>query len=85
MTRRYPLVLPDLGMGNSEVLCSSWFVRTGASVTAGDRLVEILAGSATIDLPAPATGTLVERLVEEDEALSIGQVLAIVESEASDE
>ena len=44
----------------------------------GDRLLEVLAGSVTVDLPAPASGILSELLVSEEDELHVGQILAIV-------
>jgi pyruvate/2-oxoglutarate dehydrogenase complex dihydrolipoamide acyltransferase (E2) component len=82
MLTRYPLTLPNLGLGDRVVTASAWLVELGARVLAGDRVLEVLCGSVTIDLPAPSAGVLVEMLVEEDEPLTIGQTLAIVESSA---
>jgi pyruvate/2-oxoglutarate dehydrogenase complex dihydrolipoamide acyltransferase (E2) component len=76
--QRYELVLPDLGMGDIPVMASVWLVELGSEVTEGDRLLEVVAGSVTVDLPAPASGTLAEVLVSEDEPLAVGQVLAVV-------
>ena len=81
-TTRHELRLPDLGLGDIPVLASVWLVDLGAEVTEGDRLLEIVAGSATVDLPAPASGTLVEVLVGEDEPLQTGQLLAVVRGPA---
>ena len=53
----------------------------GSHVSEGDRLLEVVAGSVTVDLPAPAGGVLTEMLVSEDEALDVGQVLGVIEGE----
>lgn len=47
----------------------------------GDPILEVLAGNAVVDLPAPADGVLAKRLVGEDERVEIGQRLAIIEAE----
>lgn len=73
--RRVPLVVPDLGVA-VPVVVSLWLVPRGARVLAGDRVVELVAGGATIDLQAPVTGTLVATAVDEDEAVTTGAVLA---------
>lgn len=79
--RRHLLTLPDLGLGSREITASLWLVELDSAVNAGDRLLEVLAGSVTIDLPSPAGGVLVETLVAEDEPLIVGQPLAIIESD----
>lgn len=76
---RHVLVLPELGLGDRDLVASVWLVEPGSEVTAGDRLLEVLAGEVTIDLPAPASGVLVETLVEDDEPLIVGQPLAVIE------
>jgi pyruvate/2-oxoglutarate dehydrogenase complex dihydrolipoamide acyltransferase (E2) component len=78
---RFNLVLPDLGLEEQPLTISLWLVEIGSEVAAGDRLVELAADCVTIDLPSPATGTLVETLVVEDEEVQIGQILAVIEGE----
>ena len=79
--RRHELKLPDLGIDQQPITVSLWLVRRGSQVIEGDPLVEILAGSATVDLPAPADGVLVETLVAEDDVVHLGQPLAVIQSD----
>lgn len=79
MATRHPLVLPDLGLGDMSIAISVWLVPRGATVMEGDRLVEVLADSVTVDLPSPANGVLVETLAAEDDPVVPGQVLGYVE------
>jgi pyruvate dehydrogenase E2 component (dihydrolipoamide acetyltransferase) len=69
--------LPDLGA--APVVLSVWFADPGDVVYEGDRLVEVLAGSATFDVAAPATGRLAEKLKLPNDSLEAGQVLGLVE------
>ena len=75
---RYELLMPDLGLPATPAVASSWLVEAGRQVRAGDRLLEVLAGSVTVDLPAPAAGVVSQLFVEEDDPLSPGQVLALI-------
>ena len=77
---RHNLVLPDLGLEDQPITISLWLVELGADVTEGDRIVELAAESVTVDLPAPASGTLVETLVAEDDEVQTGQVLGVIEA-----
>ena len=72
------LTLPDLDLGDTPIVASSWLVDVGTEVTEGDRLLEVLAGAITVDLPAPASGRVVETLVSEDDVLTAGQRLAAI-------
>jgi pyruvate/2-oxoglutarate dehydrogenase complex dihydrolipoamide acyltransferase (E2) component len=76
---RTPIVLPDLGAATATL--SLWFVEPGDHVYEGDRVVEVLLGGATFDVPAPATGRLVDRRALPNDALRPGQVLGEVEPE----
>ena len=74
----YDLILPDLGLDDRPIVLSLWLVKEGTQVTEGEPVVEVMAGEATVDLPAPADGTLVEHLVDEGEAIAVGCRLAVI-------
>lgn len=77
---RVEVKLPDLGLDDLEIVASMWLVEVGAEVSEGDRVLEVLAGNVTVDISTPASGVFVEALVGEDETLTPGQVLAIIET-----
>jgi pyruvate dehydrogenase E2 component (dihydrolipoamide acetyltransferase) len=70
------LVVPDVGIVGVALVLSLWLVPEGTDVLEGDRVVELLGGGVTIDLEAPVTGRLVRVLVDEDDAIAPGTVLA---------
>ena len=74
------LLLPDLGIAGQPMTVSVWLVKPGRRVRAGDPVVEVLAGPATVDLPSPVDGRLVQWLVDEDEPIVVGQRLAVIET-----
>ena len=78
---RHDLILPDLGIDDQPITVSLWLAEPGRRVAEGDPVLEVLAGPATVDLAAPADGILVEALVSEDDRLSVGQRLAVIESD----
>ena len=77
---RIELCLPDLGLDDQPITLSVGSFGAGARVTAGERMAEVLAGPATVDLPSPVDGILIGRLVDEDEPLAVGQPLAVIET-----
>jgi pyruvate/2-oxoglutarate dehydrogenase complex dihydrolipoamide acyltransferase (E2) component len=81
MTDATLLTLPDLGMGDQPIVLSLWLVKRGAHVAEGEPLVEVLAGAATVDLPSPADGVLVEKSADAGNVLAVGQHLAVIESQ----
>jgi pyruvate/2-oxoglutarate dehydrogenase complex dihydrolipoamide acyltransferase (E2) component len=73
------VILPDLGTGpDVPIIVSHWFVGRGGRVWEGDRLVEVLVGPATFDVPSPATGRLAEIRGLEDDRVEVGSVLGLV-------
>ena len=68
--------LPDLGTGPARsIVVSYWYARKGDQVWEGDRLVEVIVGSATFDVPAPKTGRLAAIHGKEDDLVHPGFVL----------
>jgi pyruvate/2-oxoglutarate dehydrogenase complex dihydrolipoamide acyltransferase (E2) component len=80
---RANILLPDIGA--APLALSVWFADVGDVVYEGDRVVEILAGGATFDVPAPATGRLAEKRAWPDDPLVPGQVVGTVEVDEAGE
>jgi biotin carboxyl carrier protein len=73
------VILPELGTGpDLPIVVSHWFVARGDLVWEGERLVEVLVGPATIDVPSPVTGRLAEIRGLEDDRVEVGAVLGLV-------
>jgi pyruvate/2-oxoglutarate dehydrogenase complex dihydrolipoamide acyltransferase (E2) component len=76
---RHAVILPDLGTGpDIPIVISHWFASRGELVWEGERLVEVLAGPATFDVPSPVTGRLAEIHGREDDRVEPGSVLGLV-------
>jgi 2-oxoglutarate dehydrogenase E2 component (dihydrolipoamide succinyltransferase) len=76
--RTYRLLVPDLGLPGLPITLSVWLCRRGASLAAGQPAVELACGPATVDLPSPAGGVLVEKLAAEGDEVVPGQPLAVI-------
>jgi pyruvate/2-oxoglutarate dehydrogenase complex dihydrolipoamide acyltransferase (E2) component len=73
------VILPELGTGpDLPIVVSHWFASRGDTVWEGERLVEVLVGPATFDVPSPVTGRLTEIRGLEDDRVQVGSVLAVV-------
>jgi pyruvate/2-oxoglutarate dehydrogenase complex dihydrolipoamide acyltransferase (E2) component len=79
--RNVDLRLPNLGLPDESLRAGMWLVERGERVVKDDRLLEIVAEDATVDLPAPATGLLAHLCVEPDDELVVGQLLAVIRVE----
>jgi pyruvate/2-oxoglutarate dehydrogenase complex dihydrolipoamide acyltransferase (E2) component len=73
------VILPDLGTGpDVPIVVSHWFAARGDKVWEGERLVEVLVGPATFDVPSPVTGRLAQIRGLEDDRVEVGSVLGMV-------
>jgi pyruvate/2-oxoglutarate dehydrogenase complex dihydrolipoamide acyltransferase (E2) component len=73
---RAAIILPELGA--APVVLSLWLADPGDEVYEGNRLVEVRVDGATFEVPAPATGRLVEQRAWPDDPLAPGQVLGMI-------
>ncbi|MHB0958414.1 MAG: biotin/lipoyl-containing protein [Pirellulaceae bacterium] len=76
------VMVPDLGLPDLAIVVGVWLVPLGARVSQGDRLVELLAGDAAVDLSAPISGVFCERCASEDQRVEPGQVLGRIKKTA---
>lgn len=77
---RVELRMPELGNEITEAQIDALLKGTGDKVSEGEEIVTITTPKVTMDLEAPATGSILEVLVEEDEIVAVGTVLAIIET-----
>ncbi len=86
--RKEAVVLPDLGTSPDQpILISHWFVRRGQEVWQGERLVEVIVGPSTFDVPSPCDGRLAEIRGRVDDRVVPGTILgymAVPEPEDGD-
>jgi len=74
--------LPAIGEGIIEAEITRWLVAEGEKVQAEQSVVEIATDKVDSEVPAADAGVLVKILIGEGETAKIGQVLAIVETDA---
>ena len=67
--------LPDIGEGIAEGEIVQWLVEEGASVEEHQPVVEVMTDKATVEVPAPAAGTISSRLVDEGATVPVGSVI----------
>ncbi len=74
------LVLPEIAWegvdAGAHALLDSWFVQPGAQVQAGDAVARAVLVKSTLDVIAPVSGRLMERLVGAGETFARGQPIA---------
>ena len=53
--------LPDIGEGIAEGEIVKWLVKEGDQVKEHQSIVEVMTDKATVEVPAPAAGTITRR------------------------
>lgn len=76
--------LPQWGMGMTEGVITKWFKAVGDEIAEGEDLVEIETAKAADTLASPASGVIAKLLVEEDEEVPVGDVIAIIAAPGED-
>ena len=76
------ILLPAMGEGVIEATIIKWLVSEGTQVKEDDPLVEVATDKVDSEIPAPASGTIVSIVAKEGSVPKIGELLAVVESEA---
>ncbi|HET9075077.1 MAG TPA: multifunctional oxoglutarate decarboxylase/oxoglutarate dehydrogenase thiamine pyrophosphate-binding subunit/dihydrolipoyllysine-residue succinyltransferase subunit, partial [Solirubrobacteraceae bacterium] len=75
-TRIVDIVTPGGGESVTEGTILEWSVKVGDAVKEGDTVVEISTDKVDMELPAPATGTITELLVDEGATVNVGDTIA---------
>lgn len=74
--------LPDLGEGITEAELVRWLVKPGDRVAQDQEVVEVLTDKATVELPSPIAGTILELNVTEGQIVPVQTVLLTIGEEA---
>ncbi len=68
--------MPQMGESVTEGTVLEWHVSEGQEVAEGDTVVEVSTDKIDAEVPAPASGVITKLLVEVDDVVKVGQVLA---------
>ncbi len=77
--------LPHVGESVTEGVIGKWLKQVGDSVEKYDPLVEVVTDKVSMEVPAPATGTLTSILVEEGATVPMGEAIAEMAVEGGEE
>ncbi|MGB3386374.1 MAG: biotin/lipoyl-containing protein, partial [Pseudaminobacter sp.] len=70
--------VPTLGESVTEATIGKWFKKVGDAIAADEPLVELETDKVTIEVPAPAAGTLSEIAVQEGETVGVSALLGSI-------
>ncbi len=78
---RFEFRLPDIGEGLAEAEVAKWLVGVGDRVSEDQPVVEMMTDKATVELPSPGAGVVVEQRAAEGDVVKTGAVLYVLEAD----
>ena len=76
------LKVPPVGESITEVQIGDWLKAEGENVSRDEIIVKIETDKVTVDLPAPATGTITQIKVKKGAVAQVGDVIGYMEEGA---
>ncbi len=70
--------MPDLGSDIEEGVLLNWIKKVGETINEGDVIAEIETDKATVEVPAPVSGTILELIGDPGDTLKVGAVIGHV-------
>lgn len=78
MTGLVEFRMPDVGEGIVEAELLEWFVEVGDTVQSDALLCQVQTDKSIVEIPVPATGTLLRRCVEVGDVALVGELLVVI-------
>ena len=83
-TRLVDVTMPQMGVSVAEGTVVAWRAGVGDPIKADETICEISTDKIDTEVPSPATGVVAEILVEVEQTVEVGVVLARVAVESLD-
>ena len=80
---KFELKLPKMGESVAEATITSWLKNVGDTIEADEAVLEIATDKVDSEVPSEVDGILTEILFKVDDVVKVGQVIAIIETNAS--
>jgi pyruvate dehydrogenase E2 component (dihydrolipoamide acetyltransferase) len=78
---RFEMKMPDLATTESDIRIVRWMLEPGQNVQRGQPLLEVETDKAAMEVESVASGALREVLCQPNDAVAVGQVIAVLEVE----
>jgi len=78
---QYLLKLPKMGESVAEATVTKWLMEVGDTMVLDDAIVEIATDKVDTDVTAEVEGVLIEKRIQENEVVAVGEVMAVIEIE----
>lgn len=79
---KYELKLPQMGESVAEATITNWLKKVGETIEADEPVLEIATDKVDSEVPSEVEGKLIEKLFEVDDVVKVGQIIAVIETDA---
>ncbi|PKQ46949.1 dihydrolipoamide acetyltransferase family protein [Confluentibacter flavum] len=79
---KFELKLPKMGESVAEATITSWLKEVGDTIELDEAVLEIATDKVDSEVPSEVEGVLIEKRFNIDDVVQVGQVIAIIETEA---
>ena len=80
---RYELKLPSMGESVAEATITNWLKKVGDFIEVEESIVEVATDKVDSEVPSEVSGVITEIRFEVDQVVKIGEVMAIIQTEAT--
>ncbi len=77
----YEFKLPDIGEGVIEGEIIHWLIQGGDQLEEDQPMVEVMTDKATIEIPSPVKGEVLETIGSEGDIIAVGATLVVIAAE----
>ncbi len=77
----FSFYMPDIGEGVVEGEIVGWKVKVGDKIKLDQPLVEVMTDKATVELPSPRAGTIVQINYKDGDICPVGKVLVVIDED----
>jgi 2-oxoglutarate dehydrogenase E2 component (dihydrolipoamide succinyltransferase) len=82
---KFELKLPKMGESVAEATITNWLKNVGDTINVDEAVLEIATDKVDSEIPSEVSGTLSEILFQVNDVVQVGQTIAYIETEASND
>jgi 2-oxoglutarate dehydrogenase E2 component (dihydrolipoamide succinyltransferase) len=81
----YNIIMPKLGESVEEATITKWFVKEGDMIAEDQPIVELATDKVDSEVPSPVDGKIIKLNYKEDDIVAVGEVIAVISLDGTDE
>jgi 2-oxoglutarate dehydrogenase E2 component (dihydrolipoamide succinyltransferase) len=82
---KFELKLPQMGESVAEATLTNWLKEVGDTIELDEAVFEIATDKVDSEVPSEVEGTLIERRFEVDDVIKVGEVVAVIKTESTND